>query len=74
MQPVTGIEVKWSQKMRSDQFPLVPPAPWSNEVEQEQITSGNGDREAVVLGADLSNGEGERAYTVYDPNLGGKSS
>ena len=42
------------------------------EVEQEQRPSGNGDREAIVVGAGLCNGEGERAYTVYDPILGGK--
>ena len=29
---------------------------------------GNGDREAIVVGAGLC--EGERAYTVYDPILG----
>ena len=38
-----------------------------SEVEQEQRPSGNGDREAIVVGAGLSDGEGERAYTVYDP-------
>ena len=41
------------------------------EVEQEQRPSGNGDREAIVVGAGLCDGEGERAYTVYDPILGG---
>ena len=40
------------------------------EVEQEQRSSGNGDREAIVVGAGLCDGEGERAYTVYDPILG----
>ena len=33
-----------------------------NEVEQEQRPSGNGDREAIVVGAGLCDGEGERAY------------
>ena len=41
-----------------------------SEVEQEQRTSGNGDREAIVVGAALCDGEDERAYTVYDPILG----
>ena len=41
-----------------------------SELEQEQRPSGNGDREAIVLGAGLCDGEGERAYTVYDPILG----
>ena len=36
-----------------------------SEVEQEQIPSGNGDREAIVVGAGLCDGEGERAYTAY---------
>ena len=30
------------------------------------------DREAVVVGAGPRDGEGERAYTVYDPILGGE--
>ena len=42
------------------------------EVEQEQRPSGNGDREAIVVGAGLCDGEGESAYTVYDPILDGK--
>ena len=41
-----------------------------SEVEQEQRPSGNGDREAIVVGAGLSGGEGERTYTVKDPILG----
>ena len=41
-----------------------------SEVEQEQRPSGYGDREAIVVGAGLCDGEGERAYTVYDPILG----
>ena len=36
-----------------------------SEVEQEQRPSGNGDREAIVVGAGLFDGEGERAYTEY---------
>ena len=36
-----------------------------SEVEQEQRPSGNGDREAIVVGAGLCDGEGERAYTAY---------
>ena len=31
----------------------------------EQKSSGNGDREAIVVGAGLCDGEGERAYTAY---------
>ena len=38
-----------------------------SEVEQEQRPSGNGDREAIVAGAGLCDGEAERAYTIYDP-------
>ena len=33
-----------------------------SEVEQEQRPSWNGDREAIVVGAGLCDGEGERAY------------
>ena len=40
-----------------------------SDVEQEQRPSGNGDREAIVVGADLCDGEGERAYTGYAPHL-----
>ena len=39
-----------------------------SEVEQEQRPSGSGDREAVVAGAGLCDGEGERAYTAYAPH------
>ena len=39
-----------------------------SEVEREQKPSGNGDREAMVEGAGLCDGEGERAYTVYAPH------
>ena len=59
-------------------FPLVPCAPWGrlyshlartgSEVEQEQRPSGNGDREAIVVGAGPCDGEGERAYTTYAPH------
>ena len=59
-------------------FPLTPRGPLGplillSEVEQEQRPSGNGDREAIVVGAGLCDGEGERAYTVYDPILGGEN-
>ena len=40
-----------------------------SEVEQEQRHSGNGDREAIVMGAGLCDGEGERAYTGYVPHI-----
>ena len=40
-----------------------------SEVEQEQRPSGNGDREAIVVGAGLCDIEGERAYTIYDTAL-----
>ena len=36
-----------------------------SKVEQEQRPSGNADREAIVVGAGLCDGEGERAYTAY---------
>ena len=36
-----------------------------SEVEQEQRPSRNGDREAIVVGAGLCDGEGERAYIAY---------
>ena len=41
-----------------------------SKVEQEQRPSGNGDREAIVVGAGFCDGEGERAYTVDDLILG----
>ena len=40
-----------------------------SEVEQEQRPSGNGDREAIVVGAGLCDGEGERAYTGYASHI-----
>ena len=40
-----------------------------SDVEQEQRPSGNGDREAIVVGARLCDGEGERAYTGYAPHI-----
>ena len=40
-----------------------------SEFEQEQRPSGNGDCEAIVAGAGLCDGEGERAYTIYDPTF-----
>ena len=39
-----------------------------SEVEQEKRPSGNEDREAIVVGAGLCDGEGERAYTAYAPH------
>ena len=42
-----------------------------SEVEQEQRPTGNGDREAIVVGTGLCDSEGERAYTVYDCILDG---
>ena len=39
-----------------------------SEIEQAQRPSGNGDREAIVLGAGLCDGEGECAYTAYAPH------
>ena len=61
--------------------PISSSAPWPpgaayvpillSEVEQDQRPSGNGDREAIVVGAELCDGEGERAYTAYDPILDG---
>ena len=44
-----------------------------NEVEQEQRPSGNGDREAIVVGGGLCDGEGERAYTGYAPLIESES-
>ena len=40
-----------------------------SDVEQEQRPSKNGDREAIVEGSGLGDGEGERAYTGYDPHF-----
>ena len=37
-----------------------------SEVEQVQRPSGNGNREAIVVGADVCDGESERAYSVFD--------
>ena len=58
-------------------FPLVPRGPLGplhvpislSEVEQEQKPSGNGDLEAILVGARLCDGEGERADTEYAPTL-----
>ena len=46
-------------------IPILP-----SEVKQEQRPSGNEDSEAIVVGAGLSDGEGERAYTAYAPHYG----
>ena len=59
-------------------FPLVPLGAayvpiLLSEVEQEQRPSGNGDREAIAVGAGLCDGEGERAYTENAPTLSGKN-
>ena len=43
-----------------------------SEVKQEQKPSENGDREAIVVGAGLCDGEGEREYTIYGPVLVGE--
>ena len=43
-----------------------------SEVEQEQKSSGNGDREAIVVGAGLCDGDGERACTEYAPTIEGE--
>ena len=39
-----------------------------SEVEKEQRPRGNGNREAIVVGAGLCDGEGEREYTAYAPH------
>ena len=39
-----------------------------SEIEQEQRPSGNGDRDAIVVGAGLCDIEGERAYIAYPPH------
>ena len=39
-----------------------------SEVEQEQRLSRNRDREAIVVGAGLCDGGGERGYTAYAPH------
>ena len=39
-----------------------------SEIEEQQIPSGNGDREEIVVGAGLWDGEGERAYIAYSPH------
>ena len=41
-----------------------------SEVEQEQTFRENGDRGAILVGAGLCDGVGERTDTVYDPTLG----
>ena len=43
-----------------------------SEVEHEQRPSGKGDREAIVMGAGLCDGEGDRVYTVYGLIFGGE--
>ena len=73
------VDLRTNSDFRSHSFDLFPPtpaAPWAayipillSEVEQEQRPSGNGDREAIAVGAGLSDGEGERAYTGYAPHF-----
>ena len=43
-----------------------------SEVKQEQRPSGNGDREAIVVGAGLCDGEGERGVAVNRSNFSGR--
>ena len=43
-----------------------------SEAEQEKRPYGYGDRGAIVVRAGLCDREGDRAYTVYDPILGGE--
>ena len=51
-------------------IPVVPRGPLVLSVdEQEQRSSGNGDREAIVVEAGVCDGGGERAYTGYSPNF-----
>ena len=45
-------------------IPILP-----SEVEQEQTPSGKRDREAIVVGAGLCDGEGECAYTGNAPHI-----
>ena len=57
----------------SSSAPRPLPAPYIpillSEVEQEERPSGNGDREAIVVGAGLCDVEGERANTGYAPHI-----
>ena len=39
-----------------------------SEVEQEQRPSRNGDHEAIVVGADVCDGESERARSLHVPH------
>ena len=39
-----------------------------SKIEQEQRPSGKGDSEAIVVGAGLCDGEGERVFTAYGPH------
>ena len=46
--------------------PMFPPSEVDlSEAAQEQKLSGNGDRETIVVGAGLFDGENERVYTVH---------
>ena len=55
--------------------PLGPPVSLIllSEVEQERRPTGNGDREAIVVGAGLFDREGECAYTEKAPIRSGKT-
>ena len=61
---------------RPEKFDLFTATPYVpillSEVEQVQRPRENGDREAIVVEACLCDSEGERAFTIYDPVLGGK--
>ena len=67
-----------SIKRASDMSPfsLEPAAPRAayvpillSEIEQEQRLSRNGDRQVIVVGAGLRDGEGKRANTGYAPHI-----
>ena len=49
-----------SSALRAAHIPIL-----LSEVEQEQRPSGNENRQAIVVGAGLCDGEGDRAYTAY---------
>ena len=56
--------------MRSNLLPCpLKKASFTTSIFKEQRPSGNGDREAIVVGAGLCDGENERAYTGYTPHI-----
>ena len=61
---VSAIFEKERGQEQRDQVPIL-----LSEVEQEQRPSGNGDREAIVVGAPSCDSEGDRAYTRYAPHF-----